>query len=241
MAERVVTFIQYNDLELHPLLDARHEWLLSINEVSKAFNVDVNTILQIKESNQSTLIEGRHYQYEEIRSGGIKSSKVLLWSKKGILRLAYYLKNDDALKFLDFAEDLNLHSDQSVDAQSLHMYDEMEESLLVRLKQLKDDKNMSLEELNKLIYTVDNLASKKAALHSEKSEPSTFETLFSGVMQMLQSDPQKVQSGMGNFVKKAMQERIRPESTETNQPAKDPFETMAPLEKIKTSSKEKKG
>ena len=236
MAERVITFVQYNDLELHPLLDARHEWFLSITEVAQAFDVDISTITAIKESKQSSLKEGRHYQYEEVLSGGIRSSRILLWSKKGILRLAYYLKSDAALKFLDFTEDLHLHSDQSIDAQSQHMYDEVEESLLGRLKQLKDDKNMSLEELNKLIYTVDNLASKKAALHTEKSEPSPLEALFSGLMQMVQSDPKKMQTGLGGFMKKAMQERLNTEEPQGTQPTPDPFKTMTPLEKIKTDS-----
>jgi len=238
MAERVITFVQYNDLELHPLLDARHEWFLSITEVAQAFDVDISTITAIKESKQSTLTEGRHYQYEEVLSGGIRASRILLWSKKGILRLAYYLKSDAALKFLDFTEDLHLHSDQGIDAQSQHMYDEVEESLLGRLKQLKDDKDMSLEELNKLIYTVDNLASKKAALHSEKSEPSTMESLFSGLMKMVQ-DPQKVQSGMGGFMQKSRQELLHTQEPQSSGPTPDPFETMKPIEKIKTDSEEK--
>ncbi len=238
MAERVITLVQYNNLELHPLLDIRHEWFLSVTEVAQAFDVDINTIIQVKDSNQSTLVENRHYQYEEVLSGGLKSSKILLWSKKGILRLAYYLKNDAALKFLDFAEDLHLRSNQKIDSQSQHMYDEVEENLLVRLKELKNDKNMSLEELNKLINTVDNLASKKAALHSEKSEPSTMESLFSGLMKMVQ-DPQKVQSGMGGFMQKAMQERLHTQEPQSSGPTPDPFETMKPIEKIKTDSEEK--
>ncbi len=232
MAERIATFIQYNNLELHPLLDTKHEWFLSVSEVAQAFKVDINTILEIAASKESALIKGRHYQSEEILSAGIRSSEVLLWSKKGILRLAYYLKSDAALEFLDFAEDLDLHSGQGVDTHSLHMYDEVEENLLTRLKQLKEDKNMSLEELNKLIYTVDNLATKKAALNTEKQESAPLDSILSGVMQMLQIDPKNMQSGMGGFLKKAMQERAAPVNPQPVQPTKDPFESMKPLKKF---------
>jgi len=240
MAERIVNFIQYNDLELHPLLDEKHEWFLTLNEVAKAFEVDTQQILELKTAHEDALTQGRHYQMESVISGGKKSSELMLWSKKGIIRLAYYLRNDAGLRFLDFAEDLNLQSTQTGDTQSASMYDEVEANLLTRLKQLRENENMSLEELNRLIFTVDNLATKKAALRQQKQETSPLEGILSGVMKMLQVDPGTAQSGMGSFIQKVTQERTHEPAVPSVPADYDPFESMKPLNKIDSKENEEK-
>lgn len=223
MSERYVTFVEYNDLELHPVADSKHGWLLSVNETCEAFNIDRASIEALRQSHTETLSEGRHYLYTTISSGGVNTSKIMFWTKKGIIRLAYYLKTDAALAFLDFAEDLNFTSAKEEETQIAHFYDEVEDTLLQKLELLKADSGSSLEELNKLIYTINNLAEKKAALkEGPKKETSPLEGILSVVSKMVNIDKNGIQNSTGSFIEKAVKSKLESDEETKEKLAKMP-------------------
>ncbi len=223
MSERPIALIQYKELELHPVIDNKHDWLLSQNETCEAFSIDNAAIERLMEAHTETLSENRHYLTSTLVSGGSTTSPIMFWTKKGIIRLAYYLKSDDALAFLDFAEDLDLTSDQSDDRQISHFYDEVEETLLQKLEGLKGDNGSSLEDLNKLIYTINNLAEKKAALKDgPKKEASALDTILSTVSKMMNVDPNALQESSNSFMSKAVMSHMESDEKTKEKLAKMP-------------------
>ena len=226
MSERYVTLVEYNKLELHPVADTEHNWLLSLNETCEAFGIDKKAIEALQHSHIDTLTEGRHFLYTTITSGGVTTSKIMFWTKKGIIRLAYYLKTDSALTFLDFAEDLHFTTDNEGNRQIAHFYDEVEDTLLQKLELLKNDSGSSLEELNKLIYTVNNLAEKKAALkEGPKKETSALDGILSAVSKMVNIDKTAIQNGTESFMEKAIKSNM-----ESDEKTKEKLSKMPKLD-----------
>ena len=150
----------------------------------------------------------------------------MFWTKKGIIRLAYYLKTDSALTFLDFAEDLHFTTDNEGNRQIAHFYDEVEDTLLQKLELLKNDSGSSLEELNKLIYTVNNLAEKKAALkEGPRKETSALDGILSAVSKMVNIDKTAIQNGTESFMEKAIKSNM-----ESDEKTKEKLSKMPKLD-----------
>jgi len=181
MPKHSLTLIEYKSLELHPLI-TRTKWLLSNKEVALALNT---TIAKIVESLDS-LNEGNHYSYESVEYEKDKfTSSILFFSKTGIIRLAYHLKSDDALAFVEFIEDINLQANTQ---DSTHdFYREIETLLEDRLKKLKSDPNATLEEINHFIITLDNMIKKRDGVEVARSGPSSVSDIIETVVNLAQS------------------------------------------------------
>jgi hypothetical protein len=181
MPKHSLTLIEYKSLELHPLI-THNNWFLSNKEVALALNA---TIAKIVESLDS-LNEGNHYSYESVEyEKGKFSSSILFFSKTGIMRLAYHLKSDDALAFVEFIEDINLQEDSQNSAHNF--YNEIEALLEDRLKKLKSDPNATLEEINHFIITLDNMIKKRDGVEVVKSGPSSVTDIIETVVSLAQS------------------------------------------------------
>jgi|FLOH01.1.fsa_nt_gi hypothetical protein len=164
MAQHFLTLIEYSTIELHPLI-IRNNWFLSSKEVATAFNVNLSKIIELLE----TLTEGKHYSYEAIEYTKNKTtSSILFFSKSGIIRLAYSLKSDDALRFLEFIEDINLKENEE-EKIAHNFYNEIEDLLKERLDKIKKNPDTTLEEINHFILTLDNLVKKQKEITVEKS------------------------------------------------------------------------
>jgi len=181
MPQHPLTLIEYKTLELHPLIK-HNNWFLSNKEVALALNT---TIAKIVESLEG-LHEGNHYSYESVEyEKGKSTSSILFFSKTGIIRLAYHLKSDDALEFVEFIEDINLQ-ERAQDSKHA-FYNEVEVLLEDRLKKLKNDPNATLEEINHFIITLDNMIKKRDGTESVKSAPSSVTDIIETVVNLAQS------------------------------------------------------
>lgn len=156
MAQHFLTLIEYSTVELHPLI-IQNNWFLSSKEVAKAFNVPLSEIIELLK----TLTEDKHYSYQAIQYANNKTtSSILFFSKAGIIRLAYSLRSDSALEFLEFIEDINLQENEE-EKNTHNLYNEIEELLKERLDKIKKNPNTTLEEINHFILTLDNLVQKQ--------------------------------------------------------------------------------
>jgi hypothetical protein len=188
--QHFLTLIEYGTIELHPLI-IKNSWFLSSKEVALALNIPLSTIVESLE----TLTENKHYSYEAIGYANNKTtSSILFFSKAGIMRLAYSLKSDDALKFLEFIEDINLQENSNEITHNF--YNEIEELLKDRLDKIKKDPNTSLEEINHFILTLDNLVKKRKDTTTQKeSNSSSISDILQTVVTLAQSytqQPKKV-------------------------------------------------
>lgn len=109
--EKVLEHVSDN-LSVEIMPDEQFEFLMSTNEVAKGFGVSGNTIRRHKLEHQDELVEGKHFvtsvqkMNAGCKSGGYLQNKQILWTKRGIVRLGFFIKSDRAKMFRDWAEDL---------------------------------------------------------------------------------------------------------------------------------------
>lgn len=109
--EKVLEHVSDN-LSVEIMPDEKFEFLMSTNETAKGFGVSGNTVRRHKMEHADELIEGKHFitSVQKMNSG-CKSvdnlqNKQILWTKRGIVRLGFFIKSERAKMLRDWAEDL---------------------------------------------------------------------------------------------------------------------------------------
>jgi prophage antirepressor-like protein len=102
--ERIMDTITFNDVELHLQAHPQHEFLLTNKEVALGYGITANSINKHKAEHADELIEGKHWLRLEVQTRGGKQ-KIIHWTKKGIVRLGFFIKSKKAKEFRDWAED----------------------------------------------------------------------------------------------------------------------------------------
>jgi len=95
---KIVTF---NNTELHLIEDEQHEFLLSNKEVASGYGTHARAIRDNKANHADEFIEGKHF----IVDRSYKNTPKTMWTKRGIVRLGFFIKSDKAKAFRDWAED----------------------------------------------------------------------------------------------------------------------------------------
>lgn len=166
VAENLIVAVEPNE---------RHEFLMTTNEVAKGYGVSGGTIRKHKMEHSEELIEGKHFiklingeNYSVTKSNaGCKSAgyqfKQTLWTKRGIVRLGFFIKSERAKLFRDWAEDLVIFtSEQAIKAEQLSIWPEPEKRKHNRLTQERlvdiladvamiEDKELRISLVNKLV------------------------------------------------------------------------------------------
>ncbi len=187
MPKHPLTLIEYNSLELHPLV-IDDTWFLSHKEVALAFNTTIDKLIE----GLDVLTEDKHYGYHSVEyQEGKSTSSILFFSKTGMVRLAYFLKTDDALSFLEMIEEINIS--QSQEESTHRFYNEIEDLLKDRLLKLKENPDASLEEINHFILTLDNLVKKRDGQASapRSTMPNNISDILETVVGLAQSYTKK--------------------------------------------------
>jgi len=96
--------ITFNNVELHLQEHPQHEFLLTNKEVALGYGASLDAMNMARNRHADELIEGKHWIRETASTKGGKQ-KVIKWTKKGIVRLGFFIKSEDAKKFRDWAED----------------------------------------------------------------------------------------------------------------------------------------
>ncbi|MEA1917406.1 MAG: hypothetical protein U9N42_07730 [Campylobacterota bacterium] len=150
--------ITFNNVELNLQEHPQHEFLLSNKEVALGYGTSIQSLAQAKRNNTDELIENKHFIRLHVETNGGKQ-KVIHWTKKGIVRLGFFIKSQQAKEFRDWAEDYIVN-----DKQPLHVEDNTQlERENIELKRamnrlLQNDDNKKLEaENNHLKNTLINV------------------------------------------------------------------------------------
>jgi len=95
----------------------QHEFLLPTKEVALGYDVSPYTIRQHKKEHHDELIEGKHYLSNVSIPHAAKkgASRSTMWTKRGIVRLGFFIKSERAKLFRDWAEDLIIKVDEHKD------------------------------------------------------------------------------------------------------------------------------
>ncbi|NJK43960.1 MAG: hypothetical protein HC933_06440 [Pleurocapsa sp. SU_196_0] len=79
---------------MHLQPDSRHEWLLTTEEVANGFGVRVDSVHRTKRNRSADLINGKHF---------VHIGNHLHWTKRGVIRLGYFIRSPRARQFRDSA------------------------------------------------------------------------------------------------------------------------------------------
>ena len=85
--------------------DARHEFTATTEQVALGYGVTPENIRKHKETKAEELLEGKHWVVSITHTPG-GQQKVTLWTKRGIVRLGFFIRSARARLFRDMAEDL---------------------------------------------------------------------------------------------------------------------------------------
>lgn len=96
-----MSLVEFQGTNIELDLCDEYVFLLSTKEASKGFGCSEEAIRQSKSHNQHELIEGKHFII--IRNSN--NAKKIMWTKRGIVRLGFFIKSERAKQFRDWAED----------------------------------------------------------------------------------------------------------------------------------------
>ena len=111
--------ITFNETTLHLVEHTQHEFLLSNKEVALGYGITQKTVNDHRSNHKDELIEGKHWLRLEVQTKGGKQ-KVIHWTKKGIVRLGFFIKSKEAKAFRDWAEDYIVHQKADENAPYIH-------------------------------------------------------------------------------------------------------------------------
>ncbi|WP_265822566.1 hypothetical protein [Geovibrio ferrireducens] len=101
--------IHFEGAELVAQPSAEHEYLMGTAAVAAGFGCKPESIRSHLLRHADELTEGKHFisvaNCNANPRGGIAHEKTL-WTKRGIIRLGFFIRSERAKKFRDFAEDL---------------------------------------------------------------------------------------------------------------------------------------
>lgn len=123
--------VRFEGITLHPRVDPTNDWTLTTGEVSAMFGVEPNNVRTARLRHADELVEGKHWL-----TGGVticdaseqaKRTPPTVWTKRGVIRLSFFLRSPLARAARDWAEDLVLNVIEQRD----------HDALLVRLAEVE--------------------------------------------------------------------------------------------------------
>ncbi|MDD3688228.1 MAG: hypothetical protein PHE56_15885 [Bacteroidales bacterium] len=103
------------------LPNSDHEFLMTSKEVANGYGVSPYSIRSTSSRHAAEIIEGKHYvSAVAICNGKAKSAlnlphNTVLWTKRGIVRLGFFIKSERAKLFRDWAEELIIKFEEQKD------------------------------------------------------------------------------------------------------------------------------
>lgn len=99
-----MSLVIFQNTELNLIEDLNYEFLLSNKDIAIGYGCSIQTIRSHLKNHSEELKEGKHWIKKDVQTkGGVQS--ITHWTKKGIVRLGFFIKSERAKKFRDWAED----------------------------------------------------------------------------------------------------------------------------------------
>jgi len=196
----------YKDLEIHPIVDSRHGWLLTSNELALALNTQIADLLNVKAEYEDQFVENIHYIFSQVRICNYSSkTELFLWSKKGVLRLLYRLKTKEAMEFLDFIEDIQVDCHNNVDDQTSKMFIKIEKIIEEKIENIQKNPNFNASDLNEVLSVMDQLIYKKKKAFGEKENSGA----LGGIAKLFNIDQDGISDMLSGFIKESLKTPTR--------------------------------
>lgn len=120
--------------------DPQHEFLMPTSEVAKGYGVSRGSIRMQMERNTEEFVEGKHFVKGVTIRDTLQDRQVqphqVFWTKRGIVRLGFFIRSERAKLFRDWAEDLVIFAaDHAGKAEQLKLWPAPEKRKHNRLTQ----------------------------------------------------------------------------------------------------------
>lgn len=97
----VMQSVSFQNVNLHLVESSDHMFLLSSHDVASGYGISEKTLRDHKTRQSDELIEGKHF----IIDRSYRNTPKTYWTKRGIVRLGFFIKSERAKAFRDWAED----------------------------------------------------------------------------------------------------------------------------------------
>lgn len=111
--EKTLSLKVTEGLQVTILPSTDHEFLMSTKQVSFGYGVSEQTIRGHKHLNCDELIDEKHF-IRGVRISNSEPHNKVYWTKRGIVRLGFFIKSQRAKLFRDWAEDLIISEAEKV-------------------------------------------------------------------------------------------------------------------------------
>lgn len=108
-------------LEVTVIPNSEYEFLMTTGDVALGYGVTAETIRSHKVLHKAELIEGKHFARgveifnDPCKSNDYNLNNQIFWTKRGIVRLGFFIKSERARMFRDWAEELIIKIDEQKD------------------------------------------------------------------------------------------------------------------------------
>lgn len=137
-----MALVIFENTELNLIEDSNNDFLISSKDVAKGYGCSSASIRNHLKNHNEELKEGKHWIKKDVQTkGGVQS--ITHWTKKGIVRLGFFIKSERAKKFRDWAEDYIVNQKSLVETNIQIELSELRQEIKDLKKQLilKEDEN----------------------------------------------------------------------------------------------------
>ena len=101
-----------DDLSVSIIPDSNHEFLMDTYQVAYGYGISASSLRSQQSRNKDEFIEGKHYVLGVAICNSEKRfpHNKIFWTKRGIVRLGFFVKSGRARLFRDWAEELVINA-----------------------------------------------------------------------------------------------------------------------------------
>ena len=117
-AGNLLPIIVTEGITVNVLPSMAHEYFMTSKEVANGYGISEHTLRRHKMEQNAELIDGRHFVtavqiLNSTQQGALKiPHNSTLWTKRGVVRLGFFIKSERAKLFRDWAEELVIKVDE---------------------------------------------------------------------------------------------------------------------------------
>ncbi len=104
-SQQILIETQFEGLTLYVRPHETHEWLMETKFVAEGYGVSEETIRSHKANHSEELLENKHFTSVETFNARDLKKISTFWTKRGVIRLGFFIKSERTRLFRDWAED----------------------------------------------------------------------------------------------------------------------------------------
>ncbi len=156
--------ITYNGQDLYPINDQEHGLLFNGNDLQKGLDVTESELSDIFAEHTDHFKAGKHYIFD--------AQNEQLWTKQGIVKLAFFIGSNDAFSFIDLLEETVVPKIEEVNTDNIiKIYKSVEEKFVSFADEIAARDDVDLDELKKFIETFNMFVHTQRQLIPEAQPP----------------------------------------------------------------------